>query len=198
MAFEGLRFRAVSFDGRFKREDVISKEGRIIDVRIIKARLAARNYALLAPRHLRGALTGLGELKGGHFGLVPLKSRNHLRLSYLRQEELKSMILDIFKGDFHCPAIDLEKQYSDHYRRVRQETLDLQELKSLEAHIRELLKKNWKRSILLGRLPVLWEALEERFKKRREAFEQLQARRVKGDGRTEKGAGACQGYVEGP
>ena len=176
---KGFDFERFAFQGRFEKQDFIGPERRILEPDKIRANLSIKGYTKLEPRHLRAALTGIGDSKGVHLGLVPIRNRDHysrfrtvfrnlLRLSHLRQDELKALVLDIYRGDFQQIEINLEHQFSNLYRRVKIEAYELQELKALEEHIRLLVEQNIRRQRLKGRLPVLWRAIERELQKKQQ------------------------------
>ncbi len=179
---KGYDFERFTFQGRFEKEDFIGPDRRILEPDKIRASLSVKGYTRLEPRHLRAALTGIGDSKGVHLGLVPIRNRDHynrfrsvfrnlLRLSHLRQDELKTLILDIYRGDFQQVEIDLEHQFTDLYSRVKIEAYKLQELRILEEHIRILAEQDARRRRLHGRLPVMREAIQKKFLERQEAFD---------------------------
>ena len=179
---KGYDFERFAYTGRYEREDFLDAERRLLPVDEVKAGLALKGFTRLEPRHLRAALTGIGDGRGVELGLVPLKNRgsyrrfrtvfrNLLRLAHLRQEELKALILDINASDFQQREIDLERRYSDNYRRVRSDALELAELRGLEADIRLMVEQDAERRLLRGRLPVLWERMGTGFSDREEEFD---------------------------
>ena len=179
---KGYDFERFSYTGRFLRDDYLDTGRRILPADQVKANLSVKGFTGLEPRHLRAALTGIGDGKGVDLGLVPLKNRdnyirfctvfrNLLRLSHLRQEELKALLLDIYAGSFQQKEVDLERRYSENYRRVKADAVELAELKILEPEIRELVEQDVSRRLLRGRLPVLWQRIETEFLEREEAFE---------------------------
>ena len=182
---KGYDFERFVYSGRFEKQDFLDDERRILPADEIKKGLGLKGFMRLEPRHLRAALTGLGESRGVDLGLVPLKNRgsynrfrtvfrNLLRLSHLRQDELKTLILEINASDFQQTEIDLERRYSDNYRRVKMDALELAELRDLEPEIRLLIEQDGERQLLRSRLPVIWEQLGIRFSQKEE---ELQASR---------------------
>ncbi len=182
---KGYDFERFVYSGRFEKQDFLDDERRILPADEIKKGLGLKSFMRLEPRHLRAALTGLGESRGVDLGLVPLKNRgsynrfrtvfrNLLRLSHLRQDELKTLILEINASDFQQTEIDLERRYSDNYRRVKMDALELAELRDLEPEIRLLIEQDGERQLLRSRLPVIWEQLGIRFSQKEE---ELQASR---------------------
>jgi hypothetical protein len=163
-----------AFQGRFEREDFLDEARRVRAGDEIRARLAPRGYALLEPRQLRAALTGIGESRGVHLGLVPLRHRdqyerframfrNLLRLAHLRQEDLKEFFIEIHSGEFQQKGIDLERDYLGQYEKVRRGTDELRDLRSIEPEARRVLALAEVRDHLRGELPALWQRLLEAY-----------------------------------
>jgi hypothetical protein len=144
----GFEFERFAYQGRFERDDYIDAERRVRPAEDVCARLAARSFVKLEPKHLRAALTGVGDSKDLHLGLVPLRNRGHysrfraifrnlLRLAHLRQEELKTLLLDVFEGDFRQRKISLSRSYAQTLVRIRR---DASEVRELLGHFRGLMK----------------------------------------------------------
>ena len=161
-----------AFQGRFDRADFMDQQRRIRDVDEIKARLSSRDYVTLEPRHLRAALTGIGESKDVHLGLLPLRHRGHynrfravfrnlLRLAHLRQEELKQFLIEIHSGEFQQKSIDLGRDYSGQYEKVRRGTIELRDLQAIEPEARRMVELAGHRNGLRHDLPGLWDRLME-------------------------------------
>lgn len=163
-------FQRFAYRGRFEPDDFLDAERRVREPEDVRARLAPRGYALLEPRHLRAALTGLGDGRGVHLGLVPLRHRDHyprframfrnlLRLAHLRQEELKEFFVEIHQAEFRQVEIDLERDYAGQYDKVRRGAAELADLRAVEEEARRLLETAARRRKLRRELPALWKAL---------------------------------------
>lgn len=170
-------FQRFAYRGRFELDDFI--ENRTLrPEEEIKARLSNRDYTLLEPRHLQAALTGIGDNKGVHLGLVPIRNRDHyerfrrafsnlLRLSHLSQDEMKRFLFEIYSGEFKQREIDLEQGgYSSQYQKVRKGADELRDLQTIADAARQLVLLAEKRNGLRLKLPVLWSAIREGFLKR--------------------------------
>ncbi len=167
-------FQRFAYQGQFDPVDYLDEERRIRSPEEIRSRLAAKDYRLLEPRHLRAALTGLGENKGVNLGLVPIRQRDHyerfravfgnlLRLAHLRQAELKQFLLDIHQGDFQQREIDLELGYSSQYRKVCREAQELTELRTIVEDVHHVLEHASERDQLRRQLPGLWQQIRESY-----------------------------------
>ena len=130
-------------------------------------RLAPRGYVVLEPKHLRAALTGVGDSKDVHLGLVPLRHRGHyerfralflhlLRLAQIRQAELKSLLLEIYTGSFRQQTIDLGREVKDQLQIIRRNQHDIRELKALQPDVERLLNAVEARDRARAPLPSLW------------------------------------------
>ncbi|MFO8071745.1 MAG: hypothetical protein R6V85_07700 [Polyangia bacterium] len=163
-------FERFCYLGRLDVEDYVDDEHRIRSHEEILPALADRDFARLQPRHLRAALTGVGDNRGVDLRLVPARHggtysrfrkvfNNILRLSHLKQDELKRLVLDVFDAEFQQRSIDLAKTYAHGFERVRKDSQELRDLKLLEEDIKSLLEHIEKREDCRRVLPALWEAL---------------------------------------
>ena len=163
-------FQRFAYQGQYDPDDFLDEERRVRDPEEVRTRLAARDFRLLEPRHLRAALTGIGDNRGVNLGLVPIRQRDHyerfravfgnlLRLAHLRQDELKQFLLEIHRGDFLMPVIDLETGYSSQYRKVCEQAEGLRELRAIVEDVRLVLELAAKRDDLQRLLPGLWAAV---------------------------------------
>jgi len=163
-------FKRFAYQGLYEPEDYLDEERRIREPEAVQSRLAAKEFRWLEPRHLRAALTGIGDNRDVNLGLVPIRRRDHyerfrsvfgnlLRLAHLRQDELKQFLLEIHRGDFQQRSIDLEAGYSSQYRKVCAEAEGLRDLRAIVEDVRRLLALADERDTLRRLLPGLWEAV---------------------------------------
>lgn len=164
-------FQRFAYQGKYDPDDYLDPDRCVRASEDVRLRLAPKGFCLLEPRQLRAALTGLGDNRGVNLGLVPIRQRDHyerfravfgnlLRLAHLRQEELKQFLLEIHKGDFQQPTIDLEVGYSSQYRKVCGEAEALRELRALVEDVRRVLCLAAERDGLRRLLPGLWEMVK--------------------------------------
>lgn len=169
----GFEFERFSYQGRFVWADYFDDARTIRPFSDVQTGLAARGFTRLEPKHLRAALTGVGDSKDVHLGLVPLRNRTHyprfrnifrnlLRLSHLRQEEIKTLLLDVFEHDFRQRKISLGRSYAQQLERIRRDSADVQDLRGLRAEIEKLVDHFAKREACRSRLPALWRVLGEK------------------------------------
>ncbi|MBU1420099.1 MAG: hypothetical protein KKD01_13825 [Proteobacteria bacterium] len=163
-------FKRFAYQGQYDPDDYLDKERRIREPEAVRLRLAAKEFRLLEPRHLRAALTGIGDNRDVNLGLVPIRQRDHyerfravfgnlLRLAHLRQDELKQFLLEIHRGDFQQRTIDLEAGYSSQYHKVCAEAEGLRDLRAIVEDVRRVLTLVVDRDNLRQLLPGLWEAV---------------------------------------
>lgn len=166
---KGYEFKRFSYQGRFDINDFLDEERRIRPEDEIRARLADRAYIALEPKHLRAALTGMGEGKGINLGLVPIRNREHyerfrrifcnlLRLSHLSQDDLKRFFCETYDGDFQQKSIDLEHGYSQ-YERVKKQVQEVRELRENADNIRQALLLAEDRRKIRGILPIIYSSI---------------------------------------
>ncbi len=164
-------FKRFAYLGQYDPDDYLDGERRIREPEEVRLRLAPREFRFLEPRHLRAALTGIGDNRGVNLGLVPIRQRDHyerfrsvfgnlLRLAHLRQDELKQFLLEIHRGDFQQRTIDLEAGYSNQYHKVCAEAEGLRDLRSIAEDVAGVLAFAADRDALRRRLPGLWQAVQ--------------------------------------
>ena len=165
-----FEFERFSFRGRLERAHFIAENGQVNEVDEIRAKLNEQGWVRLDPKHLRAALTGVGDARGVELGLVPVRSQkdyesfrslfcNILRLSHMKQDELKQQLLDLYKGDFKQRSINLSEKYADGLEKVRRDAHEVLELKQLESDIDNLLRHSEQRDSARRTLPALWDAI---------------------------------------
>lgn len=178
-AYEYERF---AWTGKFEKEDFVGGDGVQLPFQRIKDQLSLKGYAELEPKQLRAALTGVGDNNGVNLGLVPLHHRDYyerfrsafcnlLRLSHLKQEELKELLLEIYATEFQVRAIDLERGYTSQYSAIKRGTQQVRMLKSLVPDITKFLAHVEERDRLRGRLPALWAAIGAAYEKKKNRLE---------------------------
>jgi len=161
-----------AFEGEFQKERFIRKDNKIREFDAIKADLAAKNFTTLEPRHLKAALTGIGESKGVSLGLVPLRDNNHfasfqaifknlLHLNSLRQDELKNVLLKVYKNDFSLDHIDLTSAYDARFREISNQRESIRMLEGVKPMVVDTDTLIGRQAELRGILPFLFEIIEK-------------------------------------
>ena len=166
--------------GQYKRSDFLSAEKRILAWDQIKANLASKGFASLKPSSLRAALIGSTLKKGVssaevvNLSLVPLRKRvaykrfcsvflNLLRLSHLRQEELKRLLLELFEGDFTKRQINLQEDFAPQLDQLQRQKADVQDLQRNEAAIGRILANVAQRDQFRASLKALYDLIGRLF-----------------------------------
>jgi hypothetical protein len=178
-------FERYAYRGRFEIEDYLTDERQMRDVEQVKARLAGKNYVKLEPKHLRAALSGVGDDRDVRLGLVPLRDRsqydrfsflfcNLLRLAQLRQDELKELLVEIYNNEFQQKEIDLSVEYRERFNRLHRDAQALKELRWIENDVAKLLDLIGERDASRGALPVLWVELGRLFTARESELENIE------------------------
>ena len=167
-------FERFSYRGKLELDDFLDAERQIREPDAVKARLAAKGYTRLEPRHLRAALSGVGDDREVRLGLVPLRDRsqyerfrflfcNLLRLAQLRQDALKELLIEIYRNEFQQLQIDLSIEYRERFARLDRDAQTVRELRLVEKNVRRLFELVAERDEARGKLPVLWQELGRRF-----------------------------------
>lgn len=170
------------YTGRIELSDYLDNQRRMREPEEIMAGLAVKGYKRMEPRHLKAALTGVGDGRDVFLGLIPAKHGttydrfrkvfgNILRLSHIRQDELKQLLLDIYSNEFQQREIDLARHYSAGFEQVRRDSREVQELKLLQGDIERLLRHLERRDHARHVIPALWQAIGEAFTRQKAEFD---------------------------
>jgi hypothetical protein len=179
-------FERFVYTGLIDRADYLDEDLRPRDPEVTFARLAVKGFKRLEPRHLRAAITGSRDGRDVHLGLVPARHTgtyerfrkvfgNILRLSHIRQDELKQLLLDIYSNDFQQREIDLARNYAAGYEQVRRDSHEVQELKLLQAEIERLLRHLERRDHARAAIPALWDAVGHAFTAQKAALDRQES-----------------------
>jgi len=167
-------FERFFYRGRFEKDDFLMENRCMRDTDDIMARLVGKGFVKLDARHLRAALTGVGDDKDVRLGLVPLNDRkqydrfrflfcNLLRLAQLRQNELKELLVEIYRNEFQQFEINLAVDYRDRFDRLKRDAQAVRDLRLIEKSVSRLFDVVKKRDVARGILPVLWKELGRLF-----------------------------------
>jgi len=179
-------FERFVYTGRIEVSDFLDGERRVREPEDTFARLAVKDFKKLEPRHLRAAITGVGDGRDVFLGLVPARHGgtydrfrkvfgNILRLSHIRQDELKQLLLDIYSNEFQQREIDLARHYAAGFEQVRRDSHEVQELKLLQADIERLLRHLERRDSARRVIPALWEAVGQAYTAEKAALDQQES-----------------------
>lgn len=170
------------YTGRIDLSDFLDEQRRMREPEDTTARLAVKSFKRMEPRHLKAALTGVGDARDVFLGLVPAKHGttydrfrkvfgNILRLSHIRQNELKQLLLDIYSNAFQQREIDLASNYSTGFKQVKRDSHEVQELKLLQGDIEKLLRHLERRDHARQVIPALWQAIGQAFIRHKAALD---------------------------
>jgi len=188
MGIQGLgpikqyQIQRFAYHGGFEPEDFYEYQV-VREPDDIAAKLVAREYTKLEPKHLRAALTGSGENKGIHLGLVPLRRqddyshfrsifRNLLRLTHIRNDELKELLVETCPVQLQQVRIDLSQGYPEQLQTIQKLSRELKALKEIESQAKQLLEKAVERDKLRALIPDLWLALNTAYGREESKFEE--------------------------
>jgi hypothetical protein len=180
-----FEFERFVYRGRFEKDDFLKEDQRMHDVEAVKARLAGKGFAKLGPKHLRAALTGVGDDRDVRLGLVPLRDRsqydrfrflfcNLLRLAQLRQDELKELLVEIYRNEFQQLEIDLSVEYRERFNRLQRDAQAVNDLRWIKNDIARLLEIVAARDASRRVLPVLWTELGRLFTARESELKRIE------------------------
>lgn len=178
-------FERFAYRGRFEKEDYLNEGLRMREADAVKARLAGKRFVKLEPQHLRAALSGVGDDRDVRLGLVPLRDRrqydrfrflfcNLLRLAQLRQEELKELLVEIYRNEFQQMEIDLSVEYRERFNRLKRDAQTMNDLRWIEKDVVRLLEIVAERNAARGTLPALWAELGRMFTARESELKRIE------------------------
>lgn len=179
-------FERFVYTGLIEFSDYLDDKRRVREPEDTFARLAVKGFKRLEPRHLRAAITGVGDNRDVYLGLVPARHGgtyerfrkvfgNILRLSHIRQDELKQLLLDIYSNEFQQREIDLARHYAAGFEQVKRDSHEVQELKLLQADIERLLRHLERRNIARQVIPALWKAIGQACTAQKAAFDRQES-----------------------
>lgn len=174
------------YTGRIDHADFLDDDRRMREPEDSFARLALKGFKRMEPRHLRAAITGVGDGRDVFLGLVPARHGstyerfrnvfgNILRLSHIRQDELKQLLLDIYSNEFQQREIDLARHYATGFEQVRRDSHEVQELKLLQADIERLLRHLDRRDKAREIIPALWEAIGKSYSAQKAEYDRKES-----------------------
>lgn len=177
------QFERFVYTGRIELDDFLDDDRRIREPEDTAQRLTVKGFKKLDPKHLRGAITGVGDGRDTVLGLVPARHSNTyerfrkvfgniLRLSHIRQDELKQLLLDIYHHDFQQREIDLARHYAAGFEQVKRDSHEVQELKLLQTDIERLLRHLERRDNARQVIPALWQAIGQAYTTQQATWEQ--------------------------
>ena len=200
-------FERFVYTGRIEFSDFLDDERRVREPEDTFARLAVKGFKKLEPRHLRAAITGVGDGRDVFLGLIPARHGstyerfrkvfgNILRLSHIRQDELKQLLLDIYSNEFQQREIDLARHYAAGFEQVKRDSHEVQELKLLQADIERLLRHLERRDSARTVIPALWEAIGQAYTAQKAALDRQESALLESHGAIEKEQAELRAQVD--
>lgn len=143
------RYERFVYTGTYKRSDYLDESRTVRAADEVKGQLATKGYRSLEPKDLRVALTGQGDDLGIALRLVPMRQSNGyaqfktlfgnlLRLRRLRQDELKTLLIDIYKPHLVQKEVSLG-DYGEQVERVRRLAKDVDRIEQHRPLIEDTL-----------------------------------------------------------
>ncbi|MES3628906.1 MAG: hypothetical protein PPP56_01935 [Longimonas sp.] len=156
-----------AYAGPWARSDFLTDDNAPRPIDEVKPELALKNLRLMKASHLRAALTGIGENKTVHLGLVPVKShegydrfrdlfKGLIRLRHLDQHTLKSTLCNTYAAELGALSIDLKTDYADQFAQMQDQRDKIEKLELIEDSIRTALKHYERRQHLRSTGVQMW------------------------------------------
>ena len=148
---QNYNIQRFAYAGPWVRSDFLTDTNAPRPIDEVKPELALKNLRLMEARHLRAALTGIGENKAVHLGLVPIKSRDDysrfrdlfkglIRLRHLDQHTLKSTLCNTYAAELGDLSVDLKTDYADQFAKMQGQRDEIEKLEMIEDSIRTALR----------------------------------------------------------
>lgn len=156
------------YNGPYRREHYLDGKRVRKPAEVLQALAATHNPRKLKPAELRQALTGLGRKSTVPLlGIVPVRQsenygrflsvfRNLIHLDRVRQAELKSLLIEISRGEIRSTEINLAAQYGSIFDALRRDTNTQSAFEHVRVNIDEALTADAHRQTLRGQLTPLW------------------------------------------
>ncbi|MDX9973793.1 MAG: hypothetical protein RBU21_12485 [FCB group bacterium] len=200
-------FERFVYTGRIEFLDFLDDERRVREPEDTFARLAVKGFKKLEPRHLRAAITGVGDGRDVFLELVPARHNstyerfrkvfgNILRLAHIRQDELKQLLLDIYNHEFQQREIDLARHYAAGFEQVKRDSHEVQELKLLQADIERLLRHLERRDSARKVIPALWEVIGQAYTAQKAALDRQESTLLESHSAIEKEQAELRAQVD--
>lgn len=157
-----------AYAGPWVRSDFLTDDNAPRPIDEVKPELALKNLRLMKAHHLRAALTGIGENKTVHLGLVPVKSQEGydrfrdlfkglIRLRHLDQHTLKSTLCNTYAEELGALSIDLKTDYAAQFAKMQNQRDEIEKLELIEDSIRTALEHYERRQHLRSTGVQLWD-----------------------------------------
>jgi DNA repair exonuclease SbcCD ATPase subunit len=169
------------YEGAFKRDYFIKEEklGELMQVRDfqdVKALLVDRNLREIKVSEYARCL--IGKTSGTQIPsleIIPIRDEdtykrfreiftNLLRLKDLDERSLRKLLLDVYRGEFIGPELNVSQEYGEWFRDVRKKSRRIESYRHLMPSIKRLIENYTTLRQLHGQIPWLWMAFIERHK----------------------------------
>lgn len=168
----GYDFERFVFRGVYDRRDFL--DGRAVRpwAEVSKS-LLKKDLGYLESKHLRQSIVGSADSKGPPLALVPLKRpstyssfrflfRNLLRLSWIDQEHLKNLFIDITRPRMELTEIDPRNDYADLYAKIQRQKAEVDGLRKVKPKFEGLIRSYNTREGLRECLFKTWRTIEHK------------------------------------
>lgn len=161
------------YNGPYQREHYL--DGRKVrqPAEILQALAGGYEARRLRPAELRQALTGVSRKSTVPLlGVAPVRQaenydrflsvfRNLIHLDRVRQHELKSLLIEISRGEIPSSGINLAEQYGSLFDTLRRDTHTQSAFEHVRVSIDEALAADARRHSARGKLAPLWTCYKE-------------------------------------
>ncbi|HEY0975868.1 MAG TPA: hypothetical protein VGE21_00240 [Flavobacteriales bacterium] len=166
-----------TYDGTYDVNDYLGADGRVLEPKVVNAKLAERNYRELkdAAAHreailvaTKGESNGLGVVhlteaeRYGHFKEV---LKNLLSLRSIDQQEMKRSLLMLASIPPNKPALEANRLMTEDFERIRDRRLKLNTLKSEKERLEKYIGMSDVRFDLEARLAFVYADLMQKRRK---------------------------------
>ncbi|WP_022836402.1 hypothetical protein [Salisaeta longa] len=159
-----------AYKGSWNRSDFLTENNAPRPIDEVKPELALKNFRLLEARHLRAALTGIGNSKTVRLGLVPVQShrgynrfldlfKGLIRLRHLDQKTLRSTLCKTYADELGTVSLDLKKEYAGQFNRMQDQRDVVRKLERIEDDIKQVLSLYEQRQTLRTDAVHAWSCL---------------------------------------
>lgn len=167
---ESYDIQRFAYKGAWARSDFLTEDDAPRPIDEVKPELALKDLRLLEARHLRAALTGVGDSKSVNLGLVPVQSRHGyerfrklfkglIRLRHLDPDTLKSTLCETYAAELGALSVDLKTDYADQFDKMQDQRDAVERLERIEEDIRRVLSLHEKRHRLRTDAREAWNRL---------------------------------------
>lgn len=170
---ENYAIQRFAYQGPWEARDFMTPDGAPRPIDDVEPELALKRIRYLEAHHLRSALTGIGDNKAVHLGLVPVQNRSGykrfrslfkglIRLRHLDQQTLKATLCNTYASELGNLSINLQTDYADQFAKMEAQRNDVKRLEEIEGDIREVLDSYQQRQQYRAEIARQWTRLLDR------------------------------------